>query len=283
MKQDKNEIKEFIVNINEIVTDYIKRYLDSNPEVEINDIKPLKNYNKLPTCWEINNCTKKDCPAYNTTDYRCWLKVGTLCGGNVQGVFARKYKTCFNCKVFQQFNDSTINSLYENIAILIRYLGDKTAILRNMAIKDKLTDCYNRHYLDQVIIREQERAKRHNEFISVILFDLNKFKEINDTYGHLSGDITLKIFAEFLNKYTRKSDMTFRIGGDEFLILLPNCNEKQRYLAEKRFKGKLLSIPVLNGSKSVHFTFSMGGASGQKDVDIDRLINKADEAMYKNK
>lgn len=277
---DDSYMDTILKDLNKTVENYIRQNLHNSSTEILSNIAPLSHKRQLKSCWEINSCDKKECPAYEVDDYRCWLKVGTLCGGGVQGIFAEKYNTCYNCPVFLQYNHSSIDALYENIAILIQHLGDKSLELREMAIKDSLTKCYNRYYLEQVSGYEEERAKRNGEPVSLILFDLDKFKEINDKQGHLAGDHVLKAFAQLLKTKTRESELVFRIGGDEFLILMPNCPEEKRVLAEQRLKELELAIHLPETDEELRCSFSLGGATSRGIPSIQKLLHSADMSMY---
>ena len=91
--------------------------------------------------------------------------------------------------------------------------------MRSLTVRDQLTGLYNRHFLDEIIEEEMQRANRYNFDLSVLILDLDFFKKINDTYGHPVGDIILKETADLAsNSYLRRSDFLIRLGGEEFFI-----------------------------------------------------------------
>jgi len=149
---------------------------------------------------------------------------------------------------------------------------------------DPLTHGYNRSKLDDVIEEHESDAKRRDfehPFVTVIVIDLNNFKEINDNFGHLAGDKVLKQTAHALRKCVRKEDMVFRIGGDEFLLLLTSPDpEKVRY-AQERVENELNTIAA-EGAHDTALAFSYGVASGDI-ARIRSLIEEADQNMYKAK
>jgi diguanylate cyclase (GGDEF)-like protein len=114
----------------------------------------------------------------------------------------------------------------EDASLKLIYLLNKiyTENLSHIAIYDRLTQVYNRALLDSILYKSAKHAKRHKLPISIIMLDIDNFKGINDTYGHLEGDRVLKTVASVIKSSIRESDYVFRYGGEEFLILLPNTD-----------------------------------------------------------
>lgn len=163
-----------------------------------------------------------------------------------------------------------------------KYLEKK---LKDMAIRDSLTGMHNRHYFNEAIDREFERARRYRYFISMMIIDVDKFKIINDNYGHAQGDLVLKGIAECLGKNLRASDMVIRYGGDEFLAVLPKVNG--RYLRKVMEKVKKR---VKEWSENLDFEFpvsiSVGGYAlnpDRKKKNVDEVLKEADKRLYKDK
>src|SRR4029077_3908844 len=132
-----------------------------------------------------------------------------------------------------------IYTIYQEILIkrLRRQLLEKqdhSYILRNLAMVDPLTGLYNRRFAEQRLAAEVARSERRGHPLTVLTLDLNNFKEINDTYGHPAGDQVLQEFASRLNKVIRGSDLAVRLGGDEFLVVLPECTLAQLKLVLAR-------------------------------------------------
>jgi len=153
--------------------------------------------------------------------------------------------------------------------------------LRRMVITDPLTGCRNRHFFDEIIGRELQRHRRYGVPLSLLFVDIDRFKTINDTYGHDVGDAVLKQVASFLLSNIREADYVFRWGGDEFLVLL-SCTE-----AEARKRGAALEV-AFTGSDArtmpAEVRLSIGCAEVREDAaDVMSLVKVADGRMYENK
>ncbi|MCL4416784.1 MAG: GGDEF domain-containing protein [Actinobacteria bacterium] len=272
----------FFQKLNHDIEEFITNSLESSADVEkwsalSSSFKPLK-------CWEIKGCTKKDCLVYGSKDNRCWLQVGTLCGGKVQGEFAKKYKTCYECDVLRLISLEPARALYENINTLTFHFHNKTLKLSELAIKDQLTNLYNRHFFNEIIERETAKAERRKESLSFIMIDVDNFKKINDTLGHFTGDKLLVEAANIIKNTVRKSDIVFRYGGDEFLIILTNTGSDTRTNMVQRISD---AVDKWNKDKMETFgcklSFSMGCSTYKKGQNVLETLREADEMMYKNK
>jgi diguanylate cyclase (GGDEF)-like protein len=151
------------------------------------------------------------------------------------------------------------------------------------AMTDALTGLYNRYGLQRALAREHAEARRYDRPLSCLMIDLDEFKLVNDTYGHPTGDVAIRQFSVILTEAVRRSDMIFRYGGEEFLILLPETGlsgafalaEKIRSMTDERVFGT-----VANG---FHLTLSAGGAElGSQESGHD-MIARADMALYRAK
>jgi len=272
--------------VNELIEKFIHSTLEQSETVDeeqsnifINEIE----LNRLK-CWEINQCDQFDCPCRMGEDYRCWLIAGTLTNGCCEGIFVKKYRTCYDCEVFKQYSDTPLNALYENVNILVKHLVDKIKTERELAIKDALTGLYNRKFLRMVEAGDMLNLTHKSFRLSVIIFDLDMLKLVNDTYGHQAGDKMIKEFSGFLMKNKREKDLLFRMGGDEFMLMMSGMDEERRLMSEKRFvsliqdwnqkRKKALPAPL---------SFSLGGATGFWGKDLDKIISEADKKMYIHK
>jgi diguanylate cyclase (GGDEF)-like protein len=163
---------------------------------------------------------------------------------------------------------------------MVKELKKLHEALRISAAVDALTGAYNRNKIEQLLEGEIERAARYKSTMSLILFDLDHFKTVNDTYGHLSGDYVLKAVIRIIQEHIRKTDSLGRWGGEEFMLLAPETDAEQAAeLAEKiRQHVKLFAY------KNVGTITISGGLAEFKTGDtVDSLIKRADEALYKAK
>ncbi len=158
------------------------------------------------------------------------------------------------------------------------------AELRELATKDALTETFNRRYFLEAVDREIARANRFSYALAVILLDFDRFKYINDTFGHLAGDRALKIFADICRGNIREVDLFARFGGDEFVALLPEADHHQAREIAERMLQALTQLPIDIGVEKVSVTVSMGisGLIGENDT-AEAILHRADQALYNAK
>jgi diguanylate cyclase (GGDEF)-like protein len=235
-------------------------------------------------CWEIKNCSRDDCPSYRIADSRCWLISGTLCCGDIQGDFAKKYRSCFSCEVLGRLEDDALRSLYEHINILIHHLRERDQKIVRSAITDPLTGVYNRLYFNEYMGKRLAHAGRYEEKLSLIMIDLDEFKGVNDTYGHLVGDQVLLETATLLRGVLRNSDLIFRYGGDEFLVVLAQTSCEKATLVKGRIRK---AVEQWNRQNNCHEKFplslSMGCSTWTQGDDLLGRVGEADDQMYHEK
>src|ERR1700726_1035996 len=177
-----------------------------------------------------------------------------------------------------------IYTVYQEILIkrLRRQLLEKqdhSYILRNLAMIDPLTGLYNRRFAEQRLAAEVARSERKGHPLTVLMLDLNNFKQINDAHGHAAGDQVLKEFAFRLNKVIRGSDLAVRLGGDEFLVLLPECTTEQLQIVLERMGSLELDW---HGQK-IAVNFSAGWKDYKLGDRPEELLAGADQALYASK
>ena len=153
--------------------------------------------------------------------------------------------------------------------------------MKNLAMKDKLTGLYNRRYFHSVMKKELNRARRYGALLSLILIDIDYFKKINDTFGHLAGDAVLKKLSKIFKDSARKVDIVFRYGGDEFAIVCPISGTRSaRIFAERLIKTIKKKPGIYNGTKLV-VTISVGICKYTSVTSsIEKIVKRADKALY---
>ena len=155
-----------------------------------------------------------------------------------------------------------------------------------LAHKDQLTKLYNRHYFYSIVQEIISLAKREKRPLSIMMIDIDKFKNINDTYGHGNGDIVIRSLATIMLENTRASDIVARIGGEEFVILLPNTTKDNTVvLANKLRKNVEKHLIKLEDNIEINFTISVGVDSMHvaDEQKVDEALARADEALYRAK
>lgn len=176
----------------------------------------------------------------------------------------------------------------ETITIIANFAS---AILENAnlflwAIHDSLTGLYNSHYFYKELNDEIEKSKRYGRVFALVLFDIDNFKLVNDTYGHSSGDRALIMLANSIRKTIRKDvDIAARYGGDEFMMVFPNTNADNALKVCDRLLSMVSKEPISTvDGKTFHITLSMGITEYPVDGNESYfLFNKADEALYTSK
>ncbi|MES9873517.1 MAG: GGDEF domain-containing protein [Candidatus Sedimenticola sp. 6PFRAG7] len=183
-----------------------------------------------------------------------------------------------------RFSDNELESI-ENLLVSILY-PLRNALLykkaQQTAMIDPLTGARNRASMDSTMRREIELARRHDSPLSIILLDIDHFKGINDTYGHLHGDKALSSIAQCAEKTIRESDLLFRYGGEEFLILLTNTGSQGANLLAERIRIAVEDVTHIPNSDQ-RITASLGVTTLQDDDDQKIIFKRVDDALYQAK
>ncbi len=176
--------------------------------------------------------------------------------------------------------NASANPLYN--AFLYENLNLEKSKLERFAITDYLTGIYNIRYFYNRIEEEFSRAERYHMPLSCMMFDIDFFKRINDSFGHRVGDIVLREFAQLVKMHTRRSDIFARYGGEEFILLLPQTDEKGAFVEAERLRNIVRNHRFDALKKKINITVSIGIAcsSNKKVRNYDDLINIADNAMF---
>jgi diguanylate cyclase (GGDEF)-like protein len=181
--------------------------------------------------------------------------------------------------IYQQvMNKKLRKQLNEQLTLMIQ-LETRAETFHKLAMNDPLTGLSNRRFATSRLAAEADRSRRYGHPLTVVVMDLDLFKETNDRYGHAAGDLVLKEFGARLNSIVRVSDVAARVGGDEFLILLPECPESSVDALLER-----LGTPEVqyNGHR-IPITYSVGWAGYRPGERPERLLDRADRALYADK
>lgn len=185
----------------------------------------------------------------------------------------------------QPFSEHELLVIETSLSALLYQL--RNALQYRSAVKNAMTDTmtglFNRHALEQLFPIELERSKRQGIPLSVLLIDIDHFKVINDTWGHVAGDALLTQISALLERTMRLSNTAFRFGGEEFLLMLPATTLRQARIAGERIRETLASAPLSYEGNPITITASLGAASLEDGDDLLSLIRKADRALYKAK
>jgi two-component system cell cycle response regulator len=170
----------------------------------------------------------------------------------------------------------------KRIIDLQRELLEAREALREQATRDFLTHLWNRSSILDILQKELVRGTRENRPVGVVLADLDRFKSVNDSYGHFAGDALLREFSRRMLLSMRAYDSIGRYGGEEFLIILPGCDENCSGSQAERMRGALANEPMVIGEGSLTVTGSFGATSWRPGMPVhpENLIRTADNALY---
>jgi len=201
-------------------------------------------------------------------------------------------------QILQEANDelSRLNLSYEMLVIENReakHRAERLALelkranekLRHYAFRDSLTGLFNYRYFQEAMIRELARAERYKHSVSLVMFDIDRFKHINDTYGHQVGDVVLKTVSQYVGRQIRSSDIFARYGGEEFAIILPETSASGAEVKAERCRELVEGLQIKVGNHTIRVTISIGVATYEPEHPTQRtqLIDAADRAMYRSK
>lgn len=185
-----------------------------------------------------------------------------------------------------------IKNLQTELLKTNQQLREANLELQSLAVTDELTRLFNHRFFHERLGEELSRAERHKYTVSLIMIDIDNFKDFNDSYGHLEGDKVLKRVADVFNELKRRSDICARYGGEEFGLILPETDLEGARLMAERIRKRIEKIKLKVDEVRVQLTISAGVASfdfkkiGKIDTDRnykDDLIMSADKALYQSK
>lgn len=249
-------------------------------------------------CSELKNCMRRDCPVRGEEGPRCWIEGRP---GQVSGdpeAAQRRKRECAQCEMFaacamiivrdrqgyRTIGKETIRvitGLVDEASLALR-VAELYENARIMSVTDGLTGLTNHREFYAALRRELERARRYSHGVSLLMIDVDNFKEFNDLYGHMEGDRALRTIAGILKRCVRASDIAARYGGEEFGIILPEATPVGAQMLAERIKTEIASRNFLeNGNGTAHLTVSIGIYTSIEGADTeDLMVGFADEAAY---
>lgn len=195
------------------------------------------------------------------------------------------YTTAFKSRLILSFMTVTFLSAFYEYSRqksydTAMYLSEQ---FERQAQHDPLTHLLNRRGVQQRLDQEEARSKRNKQAYCVAIADIDRFKSVNDKFGHKGGDEVLKRVSQVFSNRIRKHDIVARWGGEEFLFIFPETTEEQAMLVAEEIRAILSNSPIVIDGKSFKVTSSFGVCEVSKDLDVDKALNLADQAMYRAK
>ncbi len=179
-----------------------------------------------------------------------------------------------------------IKNLYDQLQDKVKQLEQAKERLRELAVTDGLTGLYNYRYFKEYFTQEIRRVLRHKKIVSLMMLDIDFFKQYNDTHGHLAGDEVLRTLAKLMIDNLRSIDVAARYGGEEFALVLPETDKKAARIVADKIKRLVQEYKFQNEETQPNgsITVSIGVASFPEDGEkMDNLINIADQRLYRAK
>ena len=213
----------------------------------------------------------------NTDNVRGWMGVPLVARGELIGFLTVDSE---QVGAFDESHAKLCQAFANEVAMAI----DNARLFREtlrLSITDPLTGLYNRRYIYREAQRELERAQRYDRPLSVIIFDLDRFKEVNDHFGHLTGDDVLKVMAQRCLDSLRQTELMGRYGGEEFIVFVPETGLDGAYQVAERLRKAIADQPIETRGHLIRVTASFGVAEfNELQGDLDKLLDLADQALY---
>ncbi len=208
------------------------------------------------------------------------LAIIALTGIDVDNMMARFLKSGANDFLQKSFTNVEFICRIDNVVKALIQFEE----IKSYANKDYLTGCFNRRYLYDAGMKMFYALRRADKDVAIAILDLDRFKELNDTYGHIIGDVVLKDFAQILQESIRGSDFVVRFGGEEFLMFLGSCDKERAYtIIEERVRKRVEERVIRIDEYEIRYNFSAGICDTSCADTFEGIIAQADQKLYKAK
>ncbi len=173
------------------------------------------------------------------------------------------------------------------ITRVIRFaaIAIENSTLFRQATTDRMTGLYSHHFFEKMLEEEMERGRRYKSTFSLVMFDIDHFKDFNDSYGHLQGDCIIKEVARLLTRSIRQVDLPARYGGEEFAVILPEVDAKGAVVVAERLRKVIGGFAFPSDAEPLHVTISVGVTQFDPEADYapSEIVRSADKALYQSK
>ena len=229
-----------------------------------------------------SSCSRKHAEFYLAPDGKAFVRDLNSTNGTIVNKNKVKDDVC-------ELNDGDRVQLGDNTVFRFAHTTEQDVNVQNevfnRANKDALTGAYNRRRFDEAIEREVAFQRRGKQSFAVVLFDVDHFKKVNDTYGHPAGDEVLREIGRRVPKAIRQEDFFARIGGEEFVVLIRGEDIAGVQAISERIRQSMERTPVVTDGKTISFTISIGFTVVEPgaQIDKDEVVGLADQALYASK
>lgn len=209
-----------------------------------------------------------------------------IIGRKFSAAFNLAEKLSLNLKEEVEIRTAELNDKNHKLEMTQRELQSANDALKQLSITDGLTRIYNRMYFEQEFRKEWRRSSRLQKSISILMIDVDHFKSLNDSAGHLAGDQALQSIARTLHRhFKRAGELVARYGGEEFVVMLPDTNQRKALAIAEGFRHNIEQTPIRYNQQQFDITVSIGisTATPSANVSVDHLLAAADSALYQAK
>lgn len=275
---EQQDIDQFLLHITAQLAEL--NVIVSETNASIND--SVKNRNKLDQS-VFTQIRELQIQAIKTTSLDSLKEMVNQCFKTIATDIKNHYQQ--EKEVQAKFQDQMAELINKMIALEVEseHLKAELKVVHTQAMRDTLTGLPNRNSYNQRLKEEIARFKRYNTPLTLAIWDIDLFKNINDTYGHKSGDKVLTLTAKQLQEHTRDTDFLARFGGEEFVMLLPNSDKESALVLVNKLRELIQQTGFNTNGKAVPITISCGITEFLEDDTEDSLFERADKALYESK